>query len=218
MPLDRGLVDQQLEALGEGSRWWNHRELRDLPAVLHTDEQILAIARGKLARLRWLRRSWLMVVTERRLLCLRSGSGSGWRQVEVSAARITRVALRVGPFRGRVIVADGGHGYRLLVPRADAYRVHAALAKIAPGEAAATRFAPGRVVRRVFDHVLALPAAALDPQLPAAASVPAPDTSHLEQRVQLLETEVQELREQVDFLEQLLRERQQVSLPTGQAR
>jgi hypothetical protein len=52
MGMDRGRIDQQLEALGEGSRWWDVRELRDLPAVLDADEEILAIARGKLARVR----------------------------------------------------------------------------------------------------------------------------------------------------------------------
>ena len=57
MPVDRGAIDQQLRALGEASRW-NERELRDLPAVLHADETILAISRGKLARLRWMRRSF----------------------------------------------------------------------------------------------------------------------------------------------------------------
>ncbi|MGH7446291.1 MAG: PH domain-containing protein, partial [Longimicrobiales bacterium] len=108
MPIDRGIIDQQLQALGESSHWWDHRELRDLPAVLDAGEQILALARGKIARVRWLRRSWLIVVTDRRLLCQRSAGRTGWRQLEVSALQFTRVAIRVGVFHGRVLLTAGG--------------------------------------------------------------------------------------------------------------
>lgn len=214
MPLDRGVVDQQLQALGEGSRWWNERELRDLPAVLDPDEQILAISRGKLARPRWLRRSWLIVVTGKRLLCLRSGSETGWRQFEVGAAQIDRVALRVGPFRGRVLVIASGHTYRLLVPRPDAYRVADALMSLrVPITRGHATFAATRMVGRVIEHVLALPAVALSPNAIAKPVVAQPDTSTTEDRFQALEEEVQELRRQVDFLEQLLRQRHPPATP-----
>jgi hypothetical protein len=206
MPVDRGAIDQQLRALGEASRW-NERELRDLPAVLHADETILAISRGKLARLRWMRRSWLIVVTSERLLCLRS-SGRSWRQLEVSASQIARVALRIGVFRGRVIVVTMGNTYRVLVPRADAYKLLAAISSIAQsGEQAISGFGPTRVARRVIDHMLAMPAAALDPQ-PAGPPVQRilPDPAR-ERRLDMLEEQVQQLQQQVDFLEQLLRER-----------
>lgn len=208
MPIDRGIIDQQLQALGESSRWWDQRELRDLPAVLDSDERILAITRGKIARLRWLRRSWLIVVTDRRLLCIRSGPRTSWRQLEVSADQITRVALRVGLFRGRVLVVAGGHTYRLLVPRFDAYRLVTALSGLGTsGSEAVVGFAPTRMVRRVMDHVLALPAAAFNPETPRVLPVPAIH-SEMEQRLSSMEEEVQELRRQIDFLEQLLRQRQ----------
>ena len=84
-----------------------------------------------------------------------------------------------------------------------------------PGQLAAAEFAPGRVVRRVMDHVLALPAAALHPGAPAPAPAP-PDTSAFDQRFQMLEDEVQELRRQVEFLEELLRERHEPALGAGQ--
>lgn len=207
MPIDRGIIDQQLEALGEGSRWWERRELRDLPVVLHAEEHILAISRGKLARVRWLRRPWLIVVTDRRLLCLRSGS-SGWRQVEVPAAIMGRVALRIGPFHGRVVVVAGGEKYRLLVPREDAYKIFSALSGLShPQKQSDAGFAPTRMVRRMMDHVLALPAVALGPTPPEDPPAPAPDTTEIRQRLESLENEVQELRQQVAFLEQLLQQR-----------
>jgi hypothetical protein len=54
-------------------------------------------------------------------------AGAGWRQVELGASSLTRVNLRVGPFRGRVVITAGDRTLRLLVARADAYRMHASL-------------------------------------------------------------------------------------------
>jgi hypothetical protein len=207
MPTDRGSIEEQLHALGESSRW-DQRELRDLPAVLHADERLLAISRGKVARPRLLRRPWLIVVTDMRLLCVRSANGAGWRQFEVDARHIGRVALRVGPFRGRVLVVAGGRKYRLLVPRDDAYRLSAALSSLSvPAREKVSGFAPARMARRMVDHVLALPAAAFSPDVPAPAPVGPADDGVAEQRLQLLEEQVQQLQQQVDFLEDLLRQR-----------
>jgi hypothetical protein len=208
MPLDRGIIDQQLEALGEGSRCWNVRELRDLPAVLHADERIIAISRGKIGRPRWLNQNWLVVLTDGRLLCLRSARRAYWRQLEVPIAAVQRVSLRIGPFRGRVVVVTHGRTFRLLLPRTDAYRLQAALAgMVQPGKALVPGFGPARMARQVIDHVLALPAVALDPhgqQKPAALPAPTADTRALEQHVQVLEDQLHLLQQQVDFLEQLL--------------
>src|SRR5690606_14577782 len=95
----------------------------------------------------------------------------GWRQVDVPAKQITRVALRIGPMHGRVRVTARDRNIRLLVPRSDAYKLATALT----GVGNITRPSPNLpgpvlMVRRVFDHVLALPAAALNPE---AASTPA---------------------------------------------
>jgi hypothetical protein len=219
MPIDRGALDQQLHALGESADWWNQRELRDLPNVLQPDEQILAMSRGKIARVRVLRRSWLIVVTNRRLLCLRSAGAPTWRQLEVPASQIVKVTLRVGLFRGRVVVGTGSRTWRLLVPRPDAYRLLSALSALAaPQNAGVTGFGPVLMVRRVMDHVLALPAAALSPGVPhAIAPPPSADTDEVEQRIQALEEDVSELRRQVAFLEQLLAERQASAISSGRA-
>jgi hypothetical protein len=218
MPIDRGALDQQLQALGEGAKWWDERELRDLPGVLQPDEQILAVSRGKIARIRVLRRSWLIVVTNRRLLCMRSSGDPAWRQLEVHATQIARVSLRVGLFRGRVVVSTGTRKYRLLVPRDDAYRLLSALSMLAaPRNTGVTGFGPVLMVRRVMDHVLALPAAALSPGTQSAPALHAPDHSEFEQRIQTLEDDVGELRRQVAFLEQLLADRQAGVIGSGHA-
>lgn len=195
-----------MSALGESARW-DQRELRDLPAVLHADEHILAISRGKIARVRMMRRSWLIVITDQRLLCIRS-SGRTWRQLEVPASQISRAALRIGLFRGRVIVVTTAHTYKLLVPRADAYKLLEALSSLASNGEQAISFGPTRIVRRVVDHVLAMPAAAMNPNAKLPVPRPPVDSSVRDRRIDLLEEQVQQLQQQVDFLEQLLRERQ----------
>ena len=211
MPLDRGIVDQQLQALGESSRWWNCRELRDLPAVLHPDEQIQAVARGKVGRVRLMRLPWLIVVTQQRVLCMRSSTRGSWKQFDVAVSQVGRVTLRVGLFRGRLIVDVGAQKYRILVPRADAYKLQSALARVSgPPRMPVPGFAPTRMVHRVIDHVLSLPTVALapdDPRPPRPAG-PSPDVTRLDERVQALEQEIFQLSQQVDFLEQLLRQRQ----------
>jgi hypothetical protein len=208
MPLDRGAVEQQLEAIGE-SRWWDRRELRDLPAALHADERILALALGKLQRPRLLRRPWLIVVTSQRLVCLRAGRRLTREQVEVPANQIIRVSMRVGPFRARLLIAVSGDRYRLLVRRPDAYKLLAALSSVVQEREAAVHGAwPGLMFGRVIRHVLELPAVALKPDTPNAK--PAPDTGNTdhEKRLQLLEEQVQQIQRKVYFLEDLLRQRQ----------
>jgi hypothetical protein len=219
MSIDRGILDQQLKALGESPRWWEQREFRDLPTVLHADERVLAISRGRVARIRWLRRTWLIVVTDRRLVCLRSARRTSWRQLEVGADQIERVALRIGPLHGRVVVATRGRTHRMLVPRPDGYKLSSALSALsAPAREAPSALRPTLMVRRVIDHVLALPAAAFGPDTAPAAPAalpPPPGALEAQERIHALEDEVDELRQQVVFLEQLLHRQQAGAEPFG---
>jgi hypothetical protein len=207
MPVDRGTIEQQLHALGESPRWWDRRELRDLPGALNFGETIRVIALGKLFRPRLLRRPWLIVVTDQRLLCLRSGSRMSRRQIELHAGEITRVWSGMGPFRSRVIVLAGGEKYRLLVRRGDAFKLLAAISSLVhPGLEPAQGSGPTAVAGRVMRHILALPTVALQPDekpKPENMSSPAVDQERLAQ----LEDQVQRLQQQVDFLEDLLRQR-----------
>jgi hypothetical protein len=205
--IDRGVVEQQLRSIGEGPQWWDIREMRDLPNVLREHEQIIAMAHGRLSRIR---RGWLVVVTNERLLLLRSFARAGWRHLEVDARSIERVALRIGPFRGRVLVVAGTK-HKILMPRADAYRIHSALSSLAASQTSQPVFGRTHMVRRMFDHVLALPAVAFAPT--SATAIATRHDPDVEQRLQLLEEQVGELQRQVEFLEDLLRRRHSVSPP-----
>jgi hypothetical protein len=69
------------------------------------------------------------------------------------------------------------------------------------------------MVRRVVDHVLALPAAALNPTPASPPVIVRPDTSRMERRLESMEEQVRELQDQVQFLEQLLRRRHEGNAP-----
>ena len=208
MPLDRGILEQQLAALGEGSRWWDQRELRDLPAALHADERILAIALGKMGRPRVLRRPWLIVVTQNRLLCLQSGRRMSRRQLEVQGHQIARVSIRIGLLSGRVLVSIAGERYKMAVDRPDAYKIQAALSSIMQNrELQPPSSSPTAMIGRVIQHVLELPTVALQPNEKPSAPAPPKHNDAAEQRLQLLDEQVQRLQQQVDFLEELLEQR-----------
>jgi len=207
MAVDRGNIEQQLQALGESPRWWEQRELRDLPGVLDPGETIRAIAVGKLFRPRLLRRPWLIVVTDQRLLCLRSGSRMSRRQIELHAGEIVRVWSGMGPFRSRVIVLAGGEKYRMLVRRGDAFKLLSAISNLVHAAPEQLKTGgPTAVAGRVVRHILALPTVALQPEEPKKPELPPVQTIDSE-RLQLLEEQVQRLQQQVDFLENLLRRR-----------
>jgi glycine/D-amino acid oxidase-like deaminating enzyme len=207
MPLDRGTIEQQLHALGESPRWWDRRELRDLPGALHADETIRAIAVGKLFRPRLLRRAWLIVVTDARLLCICSGSRMSRRQIELHAGEITRVWSGMGVFRSRVVVLAGGVRYRLIVRRTDAFKLLAAISNLIQARPEQLKGSwPTAVAGRVVRHILALPTVALQPE-PEKKPEPLPAARIDQDRLALLEDQVQRLQQQVDFLENLLRRR-----------
>jgi hypothetical protein len=132
----------------------------------------------------------------------------GRRQFELQAGQITDLAVRSGIRRARLIVRAYGEVYRLRVRRADAVKLITAISRLVPSRERPleTRHTPGAMVGRVIQHMLALPAAALDEVKPLAPPSP-PDVAPLEQRLQLLEEEVQRLQQQVDFLEELLQQR-----------
>jgi hypothetical protein len=133
----------------------------------------------------------------------------------VAGRRIDRVTLRIGPLRGRVLVVAGDARYRLLVPRTSAYQLQSALVGLIPQRQLATSpYAPTRIVHRVMHHVMALPAVALGPDAAPAQELDARAAERLDERIQALESDVDALQQQVEFLEQLLRDRHSLP-PTG---
>jgi hypothetical protein len=222
MSLDRGAIDRQLRDIGEGEHWWEQREFRDLPHVLNADERINGLVQGQLLvsrrpRLRPARR-WLIVATERRLVCLKQ-ERFGRKQVDVPAHIIVRMHQR-SRFRTYQITVDTTvRSYRIRIPKEDAFRFMRALEPLLPS--------PVQHVSSAMDPLASLPGFSAIAALPgmrgivSSVMLPPPDHTlrrdvhRLESTVEQLKLDLERLQEQVTFLEDLLQQRaeQQHALP-----
>jgi hypothetical protein len=216
MPVDRGVIDAQLREIGEGERWWEQREFRALPHILHSDERLLGIINGKLLGARRPRLGpgapWLIVATNQRLLCLKQERFAR-KQVEVALGQITRVhqSSRLRTYQITLETAQGR--YRIRIPKEDAFRFAGALAPLMPAPAApwvspeleALAWIPGMTT------VAALPGVAGFVSKVSLLSPPEYATrahvERLEAAVERLQDEMQRLKQQVAFYEDLLQKR-----------
>ncbi|HEX8272790.1 MAG TPA: PH domain-containing protein [Longimicrobiaceae bacterium] len=212
MPVDRGAIDAQLREIGEGERWWEHREFRDLPHILHADERILGLVRGRLLgpgpRLRP-GGAWLIVVTDGRLVCLKQERFAR-KQVEIAAGQITRVQEASRLRAHQITITTTQQRYRLRIAKADAFRFSGALAPLLPVQA----------VQPLPPHLEPfawIPGMTTVASLPGVAGVVSrvsmlapPDyatrahVERLESTVEQLQRDLEALRQQVSFLEDLL--------------
>jgi hypothetical protein len=213
MPVDRGAIDTQLREIGEGERWWELREFRDLPYILRDDEPIRGLVIGKLLGARRPRirpaARWLFVVTEQRLICLKQERFAR-KQVELAAGEIAGMHHGTRLRAYQVTIETLQRRYRIRIPKADAFRFTRALAFLfsppsLPGPAAER--APGSRLPGMAT-VAALPGvaglmSALAPRSPAEAAS-REHVHRLETVVERLQEDVERLQQQVAFLENLL--------------
>lgn len=224
MPVDRGAIDAQLREIGEGERWWEQREFRDLPHILHADEQIRGIINARLLgpwRRPRLRRSgqWLVVVTNLRLVCLKQ-ERFGRKQVEVAAGQITRIHENSRLRAYDITLETLQQRYRIRIPKEDAFRFSRALAPLVPD-------APVQALHPALQEWSWVPGIATVAALPGVggivskASLLAPpdnasraQVERLEATVEQLQGSVERLQQQVAFLEDLLQKQSEEAFLT----
>jgi hypothetical protein len=211
MPIDRGAIDAQLREIGEGERWWEQREFREMPYILHADERIRALVAGKLLgakrpRLRTPR--WLIVATDQRLICLRQERFAR-KQVEIPLGQITRVQHSSGLRAYQVTIWTPLRRFRIRIRKADAFRFGGALAPLMPAlhpqreGTGVGPWLPG------MSTIAALPGVS-DLVSRISSGGPPPDYATrehvhgLESAVERLQEDVERLQRQVAFLENLL--------------
>jgi hypothetical protein len=226
MAVDRGAIDAQLREIGEGERWWEQREFRDLPYILHADERLLGLATGKLLgrrRPRVRARRWLFVVTGQRLICL-SQRRFARNQVEIPISQIIRLQQGNGLRSHQITIQTPERRYRLRVSSADAYRFATALVSVVPD-------APRRVLHPDLEALSWIPGIRTVAALPAVSGIiskvsslsPPENPAHaqierLEATVDRLQEDVERLQQQVSFLENLLQKQQESAfLPSAGA-
>ena len=227
MPFDRSALDAQLREIGEGERWWEQREFRALPYILHADERILGLVNGKLLGARRPRirptGTWLLVVTDQRLICIKQDRFAR-RQLEFTAGQITSIRQN-SRLRTHQIAIDTPQGtFRLRIPKEDAFRFTGALAQLLPNP-------PVQRIGSELEPWPWLPGAATVGTLPGVAgivsrvamlSAPAYATrDHVERMeavIERLQGDVERLQQQVSFLEDLLQKQAEAAfLPRGSA-
>lgn len=222
MPVDRGAIDGQLRDIGEGERWWEVREFRDLPYILHPGERIHGISRGNLLgspRPRVVPAAmWLIVVTNERLLCLRQ-ERFGRKQVEIGPGQITAIRQKSRLRSHQITIETPLRKYRLRVPKESAFRFMGALTPLLPDaplqpvnpDLRALSWIPG------INSVATLPGFAGVISRVSQLSPPEYASRHqvaaLESAVERLQDDLERLHQQVQFLENLLQTRADEALP-----
>ena len=210
MPVDRSAIDAQLRGIGEGDRWWEHREFRELPYILHDDERIRGIANGKLfgpPRPRVLPSAhWLIIATTHRLICLKR-QRVGRQQMDIHLGQIVRMQHRNGVRGVRLTLETTQRRYRIRLSKADAFRFIGALAPLVPQ---ALTLADADLPNKLLSPGSA-PAeggslrSRFSPRaIPAGGTVTREDYVRLASTVERLESDMERMRQHVEFLENLL--------------
>lgn len=206
MPVDRGAIDAQLRDIGEGERWWEQREFRDLPYILQADERIHGLIHGTVLGRRRprlpSRGHWLIVATSQRLICLKQ-ERAGRRQVDVRWDQVTGIRHRSRLRAVQITLETPQRPYRIRVQKAEAFRFIGALAPLVPQPAGAAGAGVPAVsaapVLRGLPGLLSWMTV-----LPGPEYASAHDLARVEATVERLENEVARLRQHVEFLESLL--------------
>ena len=102
MAVDRRTVDAQLRALGDFHQWGTKKEIRHLPAVLNSGETIRAVTSGV-----YQGNTWLVTVTDQRILFLDKGMFYGVTQVELPLRLINTISYKTGLLYGELRLATG---------------------------------------------------------------------------------------------------------------
>lgn len=216
MPVNRGTIDGQLREIGEGERWWEQREFRDLPHILHSDERIHGLINGRLLGPRRPRlmptAPWLIVATSQRLICLRQ-ERFGRKQVDIRLDQVIGMQHGSNLRAYQIRLETRLDRYRIRISKADAFRFLGVLTPLIPqppvpppgtGMTLGLRL-PDMGALAVLPGLAGL--ASRVSRLPASDQVRRADLARVEANVERLEGEVERLQQQVEFLERLLQQR-----------
>lgn len=126
-------------------------------------------------------------MTDHRVICIRKGEAFGRKQLDIPLAPVTSIGQRSGLFMATISIISGDTKHRIRVARSDSLRLLGALSalirRIEPLPASAVPPVPaGQVSQEAYDQVL--------------------------RRIDLIEEEIERLRQQADFVEDLLKRRE----------
>lgn len=126
---DPDSVENQLKALGDFHQWFTRKEIQHLPAVLSNGEKIKALTSGL-----YQGNSWLITVTDQRLLFLDKGMVFGLKQVELPLRQISAMSHKTGLLFGEIHIATGG-GKSVIqsIPKGEVAKIAAIISALVRG-------------------------------------------------------------------------------------
>lgn len=95
-------VKKQIELLGEIDSFGTKKEINYLPEILREDEKICGITSGI-----YKSNTWLITLTDTRLIFLDKGMIYGLEQIEIPCDKINSVEFKTGLILADIIVWDG---------------------------------------------------------------------------------------------------------------
>jgi hypothetical protein len=87
-------------------RFFTNKEIKALPEVLSPDETLLSFCSGMYEG-----NTWLLSLTDRRIVFLDKGMLWGMKQTSVDLTKINSITLDKGLFFAKIRINDGGTGY-----------------------------------------------------------------------------------------------------------
>ena len=103
MPVDKEVVDKQIQALGDFDQWFTKKERKYLHEVMRPGETIYAMTSGILDG-----NTWLVTVTDKRVLFLDKGMIYGLKQMELPLSHISAVSHKTGLIFGKIEISTAG--------------------------------------------------------------------------------------------------------------
>jgi hypothetical protein len=100
MPVSRQIVDAQLDAIGDFHHFFTRREVSFLPEVLAASEIIHGMSSGLYEG-----KTWLIVITDLRLIFLDRGLLYGLKQTDLPLSQISSISHKTGLFFGEIQVS-----------------------------------------------------------------------------------------------------------------
>lgn len=89
-------------------RFFTGREIKMLPEVLGPDERLISLCSGLTDGT-----TWLIVLTDRRILLLDKGMFWGMKEISIDLNKVNSITQKAGLFFAKIIVGDGAAGYEI---------------------------------------------------------------------------------------------------------
>jgi hypothetical protein len=105
MPIDSEIVKAQLNSLGDFYHFFTSKEIKYLPQILTEDEMIHGITSGFYEN-----KTWLIVITDMRILFLDKGMLYGLKQIDLPITHISSISHKTGFFFGEIQVSTSSGG------------------------------------------------------------------------------------------------------------